>query len=441
MRPDEIPLLVEDYLAGTLRGPERAALAAALAAEAGLRQDFLRQLRQAQAMDAALRERDPDELIQRVQYLLGKNRESQSLRTIQAVDNRLRRRAARRPKKRAQSRWPFAIIACAAAALIAIVLLTRTNDDARQPMLVVAKGAPLLLRAGTETRIGADTRLRSGDRIHVDAGVEAALRWSDEETTITLAGGVDLTVGDPSAGKRLRLDAGDLEAEVAKQPRGMPLVIDTPQAAATVVGTRFTLAIEGAATRLRVSEGRVRLERPGADALEVAAGADALADATGLHAAVAAAAPTVAKPDAGWVDLFAGGKTAWRVTAGDWRLEGAVAILQDPAGKGSRIESLSTYGNFEFTCRLRAPAGRTYTEIQIRDVAHSVCVHHTVAESDWKSVRITVRKGRIEGSANDVPLECDFTAPLPAIGGIAFYVARGRALEIADARIHELPGD
>lgn len=62
-------------------------------------------------------------------------------------------------------------------------------------------------------------------------------------------------------GKRLSLDTGAIEASVASQPRWRPMIISTPQAEAKVVGTRFSLSALGAATRLDVLEGAVRLRK------------------------------------------------------------------------------------------------------------------------------------------------------------------------------------
>lgn len=59
---------------------------------------------------------------------------------------------------------------------------------------------------------------------------------------------------------QMRLEQGGLEAVVTPRLGGPPLVFATPQATATVVGTRFTLASDAATTPLAVREGRVRLQ-------------------------------------------------------------------------------------------------------------------------------------------------------------------------------------
>ena len=73
-----------------------------------------------------------------------------------------------------------------------------------------------------------------------------------------------------------------MSAEVAKQSPGRRLTVRTPQADALVVGTRFTLVVDDAATRLAVDEGVVRLRAHGdGHAVEVAAGGTAQVPAAG----------------------------------------------------------------------------------------------------------------------------------------------------------------
>lgn len=62
-------------------------------------------------------------------------------------------------------------------------------------------------------------------------------------------------------GKRLIVVRGTLSAEVVKQPAGLPMVILTPHAEATVLGTTLKIVVDGGSTRLEVTEGRVRFMR------------------------------------------------------------------------------------------------------------------------------------------------------------------------------------
>lgn len=109
---------------------------------------------------------------------------------------------------------------------------------------------------------------RAGDPLLAGQVVEGAarLRW-DDGTSIALDGRLALD-------RPLAFSRGTLEAEVAKQEQ--PFVISTPHGEARVLGTRFTLRVDEASTRLEVREGKVRLSN-GAAAVEVGPGHFAVA--------------------------------------------------------------------------------------------------------------------------------------------------------------------
>ena len=62
-------------------------------------------------------------------------------------------------------------------------------------------------------------------------------------------------------GKRIALLDGAVRFDVPRQPVGQPLVVATPQADVTVLGTRFTVTASEGRSRVDVEEGRVRLRR------------------------------------------------------------------------------------------------------------------------------------------------------------------------------------
>src|SRR4029077_9768073 len=81
------------------------------------------------------------------------------------------------------------------------------------------------------------------------------------------------------------LARGTLTATVTKQSAGRSLVVTTPQAEVTVVGTQFALTILPESVRLEVLEGRVLMKRlPDGASVGVSAGLAAGA-AKGLKAA------------------------------------------------------------------------------------------------------------------------------------------------------------
>tara|TARA_R110002072_G_scaffold158269_4_gene309173 strand:+ start:202 stop:1287 length:1086 start_codon:yes stop_codon:yes gene_type:complete len=97
---------------------------------------------------------------------------------------------------------------------------------------------------------------------------KATIAYSDS-TTLTLARGAELRL-EPSP-KRVFLQGGVLEAEVAQQDRDM--VVETPHAEVRVLGTRFVLDAKESSTRVQVDSGRVRLKsRANRRTIEVSAG-------------------------------------------------------------------------------------------------------------------------------------------------------------------------
>ena len=103
--------------------------------------------------------------------------------------------------------------------------------------------------------------LIAGAKVETGAGESAATVKFADGTKIELAPETRVDKIANGEGKRLALDQGVLTADVKKQPAGQSLVILTPHAEARVLGTKFTLAVKGDATRLDVLEGRVRLTR------------------------------------------------------------------------------------------------------------------------------------------------------------------------------------
>lgn len=180
-----------------------------------------------------------------------------------------RRHLRLRPMRRAWMPW-----ASAAAALLVVAIgwwwSRPVIDDT--PVLVAAE-ATEVQRADTG-RVLVGEPLRPGDRLTTGAGT-ATLRYRDG-TRVVLAAGSVAFVQEDTKGKRLRLDQGDLSAEVSRQPAGRPLVISTAAADVTVIGTTLTVASTGAETRVGVTTGTVRVDR-GTDSLAVPAGSFAIA--------------------------------------------------------------------------------------------------------------------------------------------------------------------
>jgi anti-sigma factor RsiW len=167
------------------------------------------------------------------------------------------------------------------------------------PAAVVARldavsGEAFLLGASGESPARAGQLLDAGSGLRTGpAGGRARLVLYDG-SRLELGGGTTVrSLDEGPAGKRVELARGVLVVEAVPQPAGRPLVLVTPHAEATVVGTRFALWVAGDRTRVAVTEGSVRLARPGGEAAVAvvaggSAGIVAGADPVGTGPAMAA---------------------------------------------------------------------------------------------------------------------------------------------------------
>ena len=109
------------------------------------------------------------------------------------------------------------------------------------------------------TQVGRTLEGGTLEMVSADAWVD--LRYRDD-TTVTVSGRSLLTLSEQEQ-KIIHLRYGNLSANVLPQPIGCPMVVRTPSADLSVLGTRFDVDAQQEATTLLVSEGRVRLKRSG----------------------------------------------------------------------------------------------------------------------------------------------------------------------------------
>jgi ferric-dicitrate binding protein FerR (iron transport regulator) len=148
-------------------------------------------------------------------------------------------------------------------------------------------GEVVLMRGGRELALVPGATVRAGDQIRAGKDGTAVVAYRDG-TTLKALPESELGLGSFHGAKRIRLVAGAVHMDVAKQPDGRPLEIATEHSRCTVRGTKFdVLAAEGY-TRLDVQEGRVEMraasqpEQP----LMVAAGQHAATDGTAAPAPI-----------------------------------------------------------------------------------------------------------------------------------------------------------
>jgi hypothetical protein len=168
-----------------------------------------------------------------------------------------------------------------------------------------------IINVGEEVRVGAAGNVKlayaDGSVIELQKSTTLALAAGDRRQAI----GAKAWIGwaQRHAAKQIRLESGQLFANVAKQPTGQPMVLSTPQARVTVVGTKFSLLVTENATdaassltRLNVQEGVVRIERlVDSKTANVSAGEIAIAGQNGLEFEKQAAGKT-AKENVGALD-------------------------------------------------------------------------------------------------------------------------------------------
>ncbi len=180
-------------------------------------------------------------------------------------------------------------------------------------------------RVALETGAGrslapAGRRIVSGQGLEIEgAGGAATVRFPDG-TSLDLEGdgaSCGIFVRDGGA-KAVSLARGFLAAQVTRQPAGRPMVLTTPHAETTVLGTRLTLSVTPDSTRLEVKSGKARLRRPGdATAVDLTSAQFCVASAEGRPAPrlLLLSGRVTPAPDA--VDLTAEGTADWA----HWGLE------------------------------------------------------------------------------------------------------------------------
>jgi len=131
-----------------------------------------------------------------------------------------------------------------------------------EPMLAEVQGAGVSIeRAGQMIPPSDGMQLHAGDVLRVPANGNAAIAYAPEQTRIRLQGETELHLRSWTHGKRFTLSVGKLEVTAAHQRRFRPMVLETPQAEARVLGTEFSLLTTTNATLLQVTEGKVGFTR------------------------------------------------------------------------------------------------------------------------------------------------------------------------------------
>jgi ferric-dicitrate binding protein FerR (iron transport regulator) len=124
--------------------------------------------------------------------------------------------------------------------------------------------------------------LCAGQEVHTGEGSFARLTYADSSSLeLTANTAVQLLPREEAGGKLLFLVKGVVNANVAPQPRGRPLVLRTEQADLVVPGTRFRSASVLGEMRVELEEGKALLSRKGDRPIEIGTGSYAVAAGDG----------------------------------------------------------------------------------------------------------------------------------------------------------------
>ncbi|QDV47483.1 fec operon regulator FecR [Stieleria neptunia] len=260
--------LVERHLRGELNQREQEQLAGWLDSDASLREDFVRQATWDTELTEVVRS--------------GGDRQSEMATLLAGKDDMQPRRTPAIMR---------ALLAVAATTILALSYALVNQEAAPETIATdqssgsVARITGLsgsLIWTGDRGELVRDirvsTELAGGtiEGLSPDSWFELQFNDGSEVTT---SGASMLTFSDDGQ-KRLRLREGRMSADVAPQPVGKPMVIQTRSATLTVLGTSFDVEAELPATAVSVREGTVRVTRT-SDGKEI--------DVSANHRVVAAA--------------------------------------------------------------------------------------------------------------------------------------------------------
>jgi hypothetical protein len=167
-------------------------------------------------------------------------------------------------ERTATSRFNRILLAIAALIIVALTAsLYFQRSSAEQPIAKITGLSGSLQWTGDGGRVfhdlSAGAELAGGTVEGMTPGSWFELTFNDG-STVTISGTSTLIFSDHRQ-KELHLKEGTLSGNVKRQPPGKPMLIYTRSAMIEVLGTRFEVEAELAATTVNVNEGSVRVKR------------------------------------------------------------------------------------------------------------------------------------------------------------------------------------
>lgn len=275
---DHIDDLLARWLEGQLDDEGRHRLTAWVQADEANRDVLAEQARLHRLLAASLRRDAGADTVRRARLIPGSFTAERTRRTIDSA------KAIPRPQPRLRRSWwrRQGLAALAVAALLAVVvtplaivpLLRNVEHIAMTTSVVKSFGETRMERRELVVEPGTGTTVRAHDTLVTGAQAELELGFSGDATRIALSADSRL-LALSGPGKRFHLDHGSLRVAAAPQPAGQPLVVTTPQAQVTVVGTAFSLTANPLMSWLEVQHGTVRVSNGSDAAQEIGAGQQA----------------------------------------------------------------------------------------------------------------------------------------------------------------------
>ena len=174
------------------------------------------------------------------------------------------------PARTHPERPPWAMVAMTIAAAIAMMfVLFNSHPESAKDVAQLSVGESqvslLLDESGDLVR-----RVSSGEALTIKSG--QGFRLDDHGATVealypdgsrlSVFGQAEVRLDESeTGGKRIVVSLGQIEAEVAPQPAGKPLIIKTPASFIEVLGTRLEVTADAETTQVAVSSGKVALLR------------------------------------------------------------------------------------------------------------------------------------------------------------------------------------
>jgi len=224
----------------------------------------------------------PTELVNGVLEEIERHGGARARRAIRVPRGQVQRRplpdtTARRP------RMAWVRLALAASVIAALgVLYFDARGPARAYAVLADAPGTSVLRDGMAVPVQPGMALRAGDTVNVGNAGSATIRYPREEIRVELAAKTEVTLWE-AEGKRLRVRAGKVQLTAASRPAARPMSVLTPHAQIEVRGTRCTLAVEQAGTRVDLMEGILHiLNSATGESLLMDAGNRAVVDAKGI---------------------------------------------------------------------------------------------------------------------------------------------------------------